>query len=117
MSVNTLAVNLLFRYPIWATPDLPQGRIAPYVGIGAGAQRAVLSVQINGHREVSYAPAGQGLVGVKFFLMKNLAVFGEYKRILSSHDFSYSADIKPPGYKETCSLATNVVVGGVAVHF
>jgi hypothetical protein len=25
LSVNTLGANLLFRYPIWSTPDLPQG--------------------------------------------------------------------------------------------
>jgi hypothetical protein len=42
VSINTLAANLLFRYPIWLTPDLPQGRIAPYVGFGIGGQRAVL---------------------------------------------------------------------------
>lgn len=117
VSVDTLAANLPFRHPIWSTPDLPQGRIAPYVGIGVGAQRATLSVQINGHREVSYAPAGQLLTGVKLFVTNNLAVFGEYKRVWSSHEFTYSSDIKPPGYKETWSLATNVLVGGVALHF
>jgi hypothetical protein len=90
VSVNTLAANLLFRYPIWSTPDLPQGRIAPYVGIGVGAQRAVLSLQVVPYREVDYAPAVQVLVGMNFFMMKNLAVFGEYKRIWSSHDFTYS---------------------------
>jgi hypothetical protein len=89
LSVNTLAANLLFRYPIWSTPDLPQGRIAPYVGIGVGVQRAVLSLEVVPYREVSYAPAGQLLVGMNFFVMKNLAVFGEYKRIWSSHDFTY----------------------------
>lgn len=33
LSVDTLAANLLFRYPVWSTTDLPQGRIAPYVGL------------------------------------------------------------------------------------
>ena len=118
LNVNTLAANLLFRYPIWSTTDLPQGRIAPYVGIGVGAQRAVLSLQVVPYREVDYAPAGQVLVGMKFFVMKNLAVFGEYKRIWSSHDFTYSGSgIKPPGYEETWSVVTNVLVGGVALHF
>jgi Outer membrane protein beta-barrel domain len=116
MSVNTLAANLLFRYPVWSTPDLPQGRIAPYVGIGVGAQRAVLSLQDNPYREVDYAPAGQVLVGMKFFVMKNLAVFGEYKRIWSSHHFSYT-DVRPPGFEDTWSIATNVLVGGVSLHF
>jgi hypothetical protein len=35
-------------------------------------------------------------MGLKFFAMRNLAVFGEYKRIWSSHDFTY-ADIAPAG--------------------
>lgn len=118
LNINTLAANILFRYPIWSTQDLPQGRIAPYVGFGVGAQRAVLSLQAVPYREVDYAPAGQVLVGMKFFVMKNLAFFGEYKRIWSSHDFTYSgSDIKPPGYEETWSLATNVLVGGVSLHF
>ena len=116
LSADTLAANVLFRYPVWSTPDLPQGRIAPYVGFGVGAQRAVLSLQIVPHREVDYAPAGQVLVGMKFFVFRNLAVFGEYKRIWSSHDFAYT-DIFPPGYKETWSVATNVLVGGVSLHF
>jgi hypothetical protein len=116
LSVNTLAANLLFRYPVWSTPDLPQGRIAPYVGIGVGAQRAVLSLQVVPYREVDYAPAGQLLVGMKFFIMKNLAVFGEYKRIWSSHDFTYSG-VAAPGYEETWSVVTNVLAGGVSIHF
>ena len=116
LSVNTLAANLMFRYPIWSTPDLPQGRIAPYVGIGVGAQRAVLSLQAVPYREVDYAPAGQLLVGMKFFVMKNLAIFGEYKRIWSSHDFTYSG-VQPPGYEETWSVVTNILAGGVSIHF
>jgi len=118
LSVNTLAANLMFRYPIWSAPDLPQGRIAPYVGIGVGAQQATLSLQVVPYREVDYAPAGQLLVGMKFFVMKNLAIFGEYKRIWSSHDFTYSGSgIKPPGYEETWSVVTNILAGGVSLHF
>jgi hypothetical protein len=116
LSVNTLAANLLFRYPVWSTPDLPQGRIAPYVGFGGGVQRAVLSLQVVPYREVDYAPAGQVLVGMKFFIMRNLAVFGEYKRIWSSHDFTYSG-VFPPGFEEKWSVVTNILAGGVSLHF
>ena len=77
-SVNVLAANLLFRYPIWATPEMPQGCWYPYVGEGLGVQRAHLTNL--GFQETSYSPAVQGLVGVKFFLMKNLAIFGGVKR-------------------------------------
>jgi hypothetical protein len=116
MSVTTFAANTLFRYPVWSTPDLPRGRIASYVGFGVDAQGAVLSLQIIPYREVDYAPAGQVLVGMKFFVIKNLAVFGEYMRIWSSHDFHDPA-LFSPGYEGKWSLATNVLVGGVSLHF
>lgn len=95
MSVNTLAANLLFRCPIWH-PRSSAGTNRAYVDIVVGVQRAVVSLQIVPYREVSYASAGQVLMGMKFFVMRNLAVFGEYKRIWSSHDFTY-ADIAPAG--------------------
>ncbi len=60
------------------------------VGFGIGVQRAVLSLQVVPYREVDYAAAGQVLVGMKFFVITNLAVFGKYKRIWSSHDFTLS---------------------------
>lgn len=44
-AVGNMAFNLLFRYPIWATEDMPQGRWYPYIGIGGDAQRARLSIQ------------------------------------------------------------------------
>ncbi len=118
LSVNTLAANLLFRYPIWSTPDLPQGRIAPYVGAGLGAQRAVMSLQFIPYREVDYALARQVLVGMKFFVMQNLAVFGEYKRIWSDHEFTWGGSgVVANGFEETWSVVTNVLVGGVSLHF
>lgn len=39
-SVNVLVANLPFRYPNWATPEMPQGRFYPYIGIGVGVERA-----------------------------------------------------------------------------
>jgi hypothetical protein len=118
MHVTTFAANTLLRYPVLSAPDLPHGRIASYVGFGVDAQRAVLSLQVVPYREVGYAPARQVPVGMKFFVMKNLAVFGWHKRIWSTYDFTYSGSgIKHPGYEEKWSLATNVLVGGVSLHF
>jgi hypothetical protein len=55
-SVNVLAANLLFRYPIWATPELPQGRFYPYIGVGLGVQRAHTSVPIVSHLKKRVIP-------------------------------------------------------------
>ena len=114
-SVNVLAVNLLFRYPIGATPEMPQGRWYPYVGGGLGAQRANLTIQ--GYQETSYSPAVQGLVGVKFFLIKNLAIFGEVKRTIGWNKFDFEDAGAPPGYFQKYTISSNHLVAGVALHF
>jgi opacity protein-like surface antigen len=116
-SVNILATNLLFRYPIWATPEMPQGRWYPYIGAGVGVERVRLSDSINSHQETSYSPAFQGMVGLKFFIFRNLAFFGEWKRTMGWHTFTYDGAGAPPGYFEHYTFASNLVVGGIALHF
>lgn len=117
-SMNVLAANLLFRYPIWATPELPQGRFYPYIGVGLGVQRAHTSVPIVSHQETSYSPALQGMVGLKFFIFRNFALFGEWKRTTGWHTFTYDGvSGVPPGYSERWTIASNLVVGGIALHF
>ena len=110
-AVDNMAFNLLFRYPIWATPDMPQGRWHPYVGIGGGAQRAKLSIL--GYEETSTSPSVQALGGIKFFVVKYLALFGEAKWTQGWHTFKYETD----SYWERYSIATIHLVGGVALHF
>lgn len=94
---------------------MPQGRWYPYVGGGLGAQRATLSTL--GYKETSYSPAVQGLVGVKFFLVKNLAIFAEIKRTTGWNKFDYQDLGPPPGYYEKYTISSNHFVAGVALHF
>jgi hypothetical protein len=110
-AVDNMALNLLFRYPIWATEDMPQGRWYPYIGIGGGAQRARLSRL--GFEETSTSPSIQALGGIKFFVIKYLAVFGEAKWTQGWHTFKYETDF----YWERYSISTIHLVGGVALHF
>ena len=114
-SVNVLAVNLLFRYPIAATPEMPQGRWYPYVGGGLGAQRAHMTIV--GFEETSYSPAVQGLIGVKFFLIKNLGIFAEVKRTTGWNNFDFQGSGAPPGFYEKFTISSNHFVAGVALHF
>jgi hypothetical protein len=93
----------------------PQGRWYPYVGGGLGAQRA--SLTILGYQETSYAPAVQGLIGIKFFLIKNLAIFGEVKRTTGRNKFDYEGAGAPPDYFEKYTITSNHFVAGVALHF
>ena len=115
--VNILAVNLMFRYPIWATPEMPQGRWYPYIGGGVGVEQARLSDYATNHQETDYAPAVQGLVDIKFFLIKNLALFAEWKRTTAWHTFDYNGAPVPLGYSERWTIASNHIVGGIALHF
>ena len=117
-SVNVLAANLLFRYPIWATPELPQGRFYPYIGVGLGVERARTSIPTVPLQETSYSPALQGMVGLKFFIFRNFALFGEWKRTTGWHTFTYDGvSGVPPGFSERWTIASNLVVGGIALHF
>lgn len=115
--VNNLAINLLFRYPIWATPDMPQGRWYPYVGVGAGVQRVHLTIQQTTIEETSYGPSLQALVGAKLFLIKNFSIFGEFKWTQGWQSFSLPGGGLPEDYRERYTFSTGHVVGGVAIHF
>lgn len=114
--VNVLAANLLLRYPIWATPEMPHGRWYPYAGIGLGAQRANMTFY-GFHEETSYSPAVQGLIGAKFFLVKNLAIFAEIKRTTGWHTFDFEDSGAPPGFFTKFTITSNHLVAGVALHF
>ena len=117
IGVNILAANLLFRYPIGATPEMPQGRWYPYIGAGVGVQRAHLSDSINPHQETSYSPAIQGMVGLKIYMFRNVAFFTEWKRTTGWATFTYDGAGAPPGFSEKFTIASNLIVGGIALHF
>jgi hypothetical protein len=77
-------INVLTRFPMGITPDLPNGRWFPYIGVGGGGQR--LAFQAPGTNEGRQtAPAFQGLGGVKVFMTKHIAMFAEGKFIHASH--------------------------------
>lgn len=112
-STNILALNLLFRYPMGVSASLPEGRWYPYVGIGGGVQRTRATNSVFGTQELSYAPEWQAVAGVKLFLFRNLAIFGEWKRTSATHTFSSGF----PDYKESIPIVSNHVTGGLSLHF
>jgi Outer membrane protein beta-barrel domain len=104
-------VNVLVRVPMDVTPELPNGRWFPYIGLGGGGLR--LTVEAPGTNEGrSTAPAFQGMGGVKVFLTKNIAAFAEGKFIHASN----SIEIQGGG---SFDLTINSVhtVGGLSFHF
>lgn len=104
-------LNVLARVPMGVTPDLPNGRWFPYLGLGGGGQR--LTFQTSGTNEGrDTAPAFQGLGGVKVFLTKHIAAFAEGKFIHAAHSISIVGG-------GSVDLTLNGVhgVGGLSVHF
>ncbi|MBS0181403.1 MAG: outer membrane beta-barrel protein [Nitrospira sp.] len=109
LNATYYGINVLARLPMGVTPELPNGRWFPYIGVGGGAQR--LSTDVFGIKVSDTAPAFQGLGGVKVFLSKYIAVFAEGKFIHASHTFDVQG-----GSAITTDLNTFHAVGGLSLH-
>lgn len=114
--VETLALNLLARYPLGRSAELPNGRFQVYAGIGGGFERA--RVEVPGFilfstvaEDDDMSPVFQGLAGVKVFLSSHLAFFAEYKYSRASHHLQLF-DVS-----EKFVLEVNHFAGGFAYHF
>ena len=106
-----LGVNVLARIPMGVTPEVPNGRWFPYIGVGGGGLR--LTFQLPGTNESqSMAPAFQGIGGVKVFFTKHFAGFVEGKFIHASN----SIEVQGSGSGD---LTINSVHGvcGLSFHF
>lgn len=109
ISSTILAVNALLRWPLGVTPELPNGRWYPYIGLGGGAD--IAQAKALDLEQTDAVPAWQVLGGVNFFLTRNLAAFAEYKFTQASHTFKFSYEYE----KETASV--NHLVAGLSWHF
>lgn len=115
LSATYYGLNALARVPMGITPDLPNGRWFPYIGLGGGAQHLV-SDEFGGMKPTHTAPAFQGLGGVKVFLFKHLAVFVEGKFTHASHRLDFNL----PGFgtiRNDFTLNSVHGVGGLSLHF
>jgi hypothetical protein len=111
LNATYFGINVLARLPMGVTPELPNGRWFPYIGLGGGGQR--LTFQAPGTNEGrDTAPAFQGLGGVKVFMTKNIAAFAEGKFIHASHSFAVEG-----GGSVDLTLNSVHGVGGLSFHF
>lgn len=113
VSSTLVGLNALVRWPLGVTPELPNGRWYPYLGLGGGAD--IARATLEGSSDTDTAAALQVLGGVTLFLTRHLALFAEYKFTHASHSFAFSG----PGYQETDKGTGDVnhLVGGLAWHF
>lgn len=104
-SMWTLAPNLVFRYP--------GKRFQPYVGVGPGIFFARLK---DAQTEDSQSSTRLGLnaeVGLRYFLARHVALFGEYKFNYARLGFNETANLD--GFDATY-MANNFVFG-IGYHF
>ena len=98
--IYTLAVNVLYRAPFLTGADFPHGRAQLYGGAGAGAFIATMHTRtspLDPNRRIQdtdVEPGVQVLGGVKFFLLRNLALFAEYRFV---HTAEFTFDFKTNG--------------------
>lgn len=114
LNATSFCVNILARVPMGMTPELPNGRWFPYIGVGGGAQRLTFETpETTGGRNT--APAFQGLWGVEVFLFKHLAVFGEGKFTHASHTLTFQSGLSTAEFALTVNALHGVA--GLSVHF
>ncbi len=128
--IYAILLSALYRFPLVVRPEFPYGRLQPYVGVGGGAFIATMRTRttpldVNRYiHDTDVAPGLQVLGGVKLFLMRNLAVFAEY-RFAQTSEFTF--DFKERGTvsgfpvtetaRDRADLTQHQAAFGIAVHW
>jgi opacity protein-like surface antigen len=120
VSVTAVSFNLMGRYPLLKSPDFPRGRLQPYIGIGPGLFITSIEdlepIPENNIGSKTLTFGGLQIIGgVKFFLLKKLSLFAEYKFSHFTADLSGSSERFTLG--ATQNIDANHFYGGVAYHF
>ncbi len=118
VSATTIALNVLVRWPVGVSGELPNGRWHPYLGIGGAAEIARAKQVLGGAKDADTSAAFQALAGLKVFLTKNIGLFTEYKFTHAGHTFTFPGGTPSRiPVAEDITLNVHHVVGGIAVHF
>jgi opacity protein-like surface antigen len=106
LRVLTTAFNVIVRYP---------GQFfQPYAGVGLGLFFADLH-DGGGSSSDNAVPGLNALAGARFFVTKNVALFGEYKYNRASFSFEDLSGVSGVGLKGDYSV--NHFAAGVSFHF
>ena len=103
--VLTVAGNFMFRYP--------GKRLQPYVGIGPALFMAKLSDAASSETQSATTVGLNTQLGLRYFMTRHVALFGEYKFNYARFNFSETANLL--GFSGTYT-AHNFVVG-IGYHF
>jgi hypothetical protein len=99
--------QLMLRWPLLTSHEMPKGRLQPYVGIGPA-----WAVSID-RDELALVLGGLVRGGLAFNLFRHLALFAEYRysffpnfELTDSHGLHFQTDVR-----------THNVVGGLSIRF
>ncbi len=110
IQLTNFAGNIMMRLPVAANDDVPFGRWHPYMGLGLGFARAEMQ-GVSGDISSNFGLLLQIPAGLKFFLSRNLAFFGEYKFTSSWHTFTLN------DRKDSAWIRSQQLSAGIAMHF
>ncbi|MGH7311138.1 MAG: outer membrane protein [Candidatus Rokuibacteriota bacterium] len=119
ISVVAVSLDLMFRWPLMASPAFPRGRLQPYLTVGPAIFFSEIEDSDN------FAPGGQSDsdttvgfkfgVGLAYHLHRNLAIFGEYRFTYFSPEWNVS-DLGEQGKLET-DITTFYLLVGLSLRF
>ena len=99
--------QLMLRWPLLTSDDLPKGRLQPYVGVGPA-----WAVTIDTDK-AALILGGLVRAGVSFQLFRHLALFAEYR-----YSFFPNFELRDKsGLHFKTDLDTHNVVGGISIRF
>ncbi len=127
ISVSTVSLLLMVRWPFLLTsPEIPKGRLQPYVGVGPGFFFADMSADFRPtvSKKVDASARGVGLdvrAGLAWKFHPHVAIFGEYR--FTGVSLNQNTDCKtlfcpkPNNRIEETTLTTNHVLAGLSFRF
>ena len=118
--VVSIGLNIMGRYPFLKGPNFPRGRIQPYIGIGPALFITSIDDQTENEDdnlgETTLTFGGlQALLGGKFFILKKLAVFAEYKYTYFTSDLGGVSENR--SLNGTLDINAHHLYAGIAYHF
>jgi opacity protein-like surface antigen len=108
-----IAFDVMLRLPLATSKQFPTGRFQPYITVGP-------ALFISTWREPGFTSRTttlgfKGGAGGKFFLTKNVALFGEYR--LTSFEPEHDFRFNNVTFDVSNRLTTHHFLGGLGVHF
>ena len=130
LSVWNLGLNAVGRMGFLQEPGYPlERRLHLYLGVGplfVWARGQSGSAPTGGEKDTTFSVGVQALTGIKYFITKNLAVFGEYKfkhwdpgrfKFICRLEFCLGGSVDRIDEFDPDSLNVNVFNMGLAFHF